>query len=92
VSDDTLTVGSGSLGVDDTLGNALTGEVGELVEEVEVLDEDGALGSNGKWVLVIVDGVALGVGDSGFLHLGLKLIKDRGYKELSTNKDSFQIN
>jgi hypothetical protein len=78
VGDNAFSVGSGSLGVDDTLGNTLAGEVGKLVEEVEVLDEDRALRSNGQRVLVIVDGVALRVRNSGFLH---KIFKGSNYKK-----------
>lgn len=43
VSDHALTVGSGTLGVDNALGDTLAGEVGELVNKVEVGEDDGAL-------------------------------------------------
>ena len=49
-------MGGGALGVDDSLWDALTGEVGELVEEVEVTEEDWAVWSDGQGVLVVVEG------------------------------------
>ena len=53
---DEFTVGGGTLSVDDSLGDALTGEVGEFVEEVEVLEKNGAVWSDSQRVLVVVEG------------------------------------
>lgn len=35
-----ISVGTGALGVDDTLGNTLTIEVGEEVDKMEILEEE----------------------------------------------------
>ena len=43
MSDFTDTVGSGSFGVYNSLGDSLAREVGKLVDEVEVLEEDGTV-------------------------------------------------
>ena len=48
-------MGTSTLGVDNSLGDSLTGEVSELVEKVEVLSQDGAAGASGHRVLVVVD-------------------------------------
>ena len=47
-----------TLSVNDSLGDSLTGKVSELIEEVEVLGEDGAAGASSHRVLVVVDGGA----------------------------------
>jgi len=41
-----VTVSTGSLSVDSSLGNSLTSEMGQFVKEVEVLGEDGAIGTS----------------------------------------------
>lgn len=51
-------MGSGSLGVDDTLGDTLAVKVGQLVDEVKVLEQDGAKLSGGQGVLVVIHRVA----------------------------------
>lgn len=71
MSDNYLAVRSGSLSVDDSLGNTLSGEVGKLVKEMEVLDEDGAVGANSEGVIVVVDRMSLGVCDGGSLHCSI---------------------
>ena len=68
MSNHALAMGSGSLGVDDTLRDALAGEVSELVKKVEVLHEDGAVCAHSEGVLVIVEGVTLRVSNSFALH------------------------
>ena len=69
MGDDTFTVGSGSLGVDDTLWDSFASEVSQFVKEVEVGDDDGALRTSSHGILVVVKGSALGVGDCVLLHL-----------------------
>jgi len=54
-----VAVGTGTLGVDDTLGDALAVKVGELVNQVEVLQEDRAVLASGQRVLVVVNGIAV---------------------------------
>ena len=51
-----LSMSGCSLGMDDSLWDALTGEMGELVEEMEVLEEDWAVWSDSQRVLVVVEG------------------------------------
>ena len=58
VGDLNIAVCASTLSVDDSLGDSLTGEVSELVEEVEVLGKDGATGASSHRVLVVVDGGA----------------------------------
>ena len=60
-------MGCGTLGVHNSLGDSLTGEVSELVEEMEVLSEDGATGTSGHRVLVVIDGSTRAGGDNGTL-------------------------
>ena len=67
VGDLKITVGASTLSVDNSLGDSLTGEVSKLVEEVEVLSEDGATGASGHRVLVVVDGGA-GAGRDDVFH------------------------
>ena len=43
VSYDDLTVGTGTLSMDNALGNTLSSEVGKLVKKIEVLDKDGSV-------------------------------------------------
>lgn len=43
MSYDELTVGTGTLGMDNALGNTLSSKVGKLVKKIEVLDEDGSV-------------------------------------------------
>lgn len=47
-------MGSGSLGVDDTLWDTLAVKVGQLVDEVKVLEQDRAKFAGGQRVLVII--------------------------------------
>jgi len=42
---DALAVGASSLGVHNALRDTLSGEVGKLVEKMEVLDQDGSVGA-----------------------------------------------
>ena len=62
-------VRSCTFGVHDSLGNALPVELGELVDEVEILKEDGTFGSSSHRVLVVVDGRAGTGGEGLLLHL-----------------------
>jgi hypothetical protein len=55
-------VGTSSLGVDNTLGDTLAVKVRNLVNQVEVLEQDGAEFAGSQRVLVVIDGVAYGVG------------------------------
>ena len=64
-------MGASALSVDDSLWDSLTGEVSELVEEVEVLGEDGSAGAGGHRVLVVVDGCTGARRDNWFLHTRL---------------------
>ena len=50
-----VAVGAGPLGVHDPLGDPLAVEVGELLEQVHVLDEHRPLGPGGHRVQVVVD-------------------------------------
>ena len=50
-----IPMGTGSLGVDSSFGDALSIEVGQFVDEVEVGDHDRAPFSSSKAVLVVID-------------------------------------
>lgn len=50
-----VAVSTGALGMDDTFGDALAIKVGQLVNEMVVLEEDGTVGTDGERVLVIGD-------------------------------------
>lgn len=52
-------VSSGALGMDDSFGDSLSVEVGELVNEVDVIEGDGSVFAGGDGVLVIVDGSSI---------------------------------
>ena len=56
-------MGSGALGMDDSFWNTLTGEMGEFIEEVEVLEKDWSVGAGGQRVLIVIEGCASGGGD-----------------------------
>ena len=57
-----------ALGVDDTLGNPLAVKVGNDVQEVSVLEEDGTARSDGLAAVVVIDRAAQGGGHtSGIL-------------------------
>jgi len=43
MSDDALTVGTGTLGMHNALGNTLSCEVSKLVKKMEVLDQNGSI-------------------------------------------------
>ena len=62
-------MGASAFSVDDSLWDSLTGEVSELVEEMEVLGEDRSAGAGGHRVLVVVDGGARARRDNWFLHI-----------------------
>jgi hypothetical protein len=68
MSDFADTVSSGAFGVDNALRDSLSCEMSEFIKQVEVLKEDGAIGTGSQRVLVVVDGGSLGVGDYGALH------------------------
>lgn len=51
--------GSGALGVDDSFGDSLPVEVGQLVDEGKVLEKEGAVLSGTGRVLVVVNGVSV---------------------------------
>jgi hypothetical protein len=48
MSDFTDTMGASAFGVDNTLGDSLSCEVSELVNEVEVLKKNGTVGTGGE--------------------------------------------
>ena len=62
------TVSASTLGVHDTLRNTLTSEVRKLVKQVEIAQDDGALGSGRHGVLVVLDGRTVRVCDGVLLH------------------------
>ena len=62
------TVGSCAFSVDNALGDPFSCEVGEFVDQVEVLKKNGAVGTSSERVLVVVDRVTLGVSDKCALH------------------------
>jgi hypothetical protein len=64
-----VAVSTGSLGVDDSLGDSLSVKLGELVNQVEVLEEDGSSGASGDRVLVVVDRHASACCQSFSFHL-----------------------
>ena len=71
ISDLKNTVGCGSLGVDDSFWNSLTGKMSEFIEKVEVLEEDWAVRTSSQGVLVVIEGCAGRGGDQlwvGGLH------------------------
>lgn len=45
------TVGSGSLGVNNSFGNSLAIESGKVVDQMIVLEQDGAIGTHSEGVL-----------------------------------------
>ena len=57
-----VAVGDDAAGVDDALGDALAVEVADLLEELVVLQRRRPAGADGALVLVVVDRVALAVG------------------------------
>ena len=59
VSYDDLTVGTGTFGMDNALGNTLSSEVGKLVKKIEVLDKDGSVVAYCEGVLVVVNRMTL---------------------------------
>jgi len=68
MSDLEVAVSASALGVDDSLGDTLSSELSELVNEVEVLDEEGAVSASTHRVLVVIDGVSVRSGQSLSLH------------------------
>ena len=68
ISDFDITVGSGTLGVHNSLRDSLTSEVSKLVEEVEVLGEDGTTRTGGHGVLVVVNRGTSAGRNYGLLH------------------------
>jgi len=63
-----VTMGTSTLGVDNSLRNTLSVEVSELVNKVEVLEEERTSGSSGHGVLVVIDGSTVGGGKLFALH------------------------
>ena len=59
MSYDDLTVGTGTLSMDNALGNTLSSEVGKLVKKIEVLDKDGSVVAYCEGVLVVVNRMTL---------------------------------
>lgn len=55
MSDDAFSVGTGTLGVHNTLGDTLAGEVGQLVNQVEIGQYDWAAWTSGHRVLIVID-------------------------------------
>lgn len=61
-SDFEITVSTSTLGVDDSFWDSFTIEVGDLIDEVEVLEEDWTVFSSSQTVLVVVDWGTVGGG------------------------------
>jgi hypothetical protein len=55
MSDLKVSMSCSTLGVDSTLGNTLTIEMGELVDQVEVLKKNGTSWTSGHGVLVVIN-------------------------------------
>ena len=51
-----ITMSTSTLGVDDSLRDSFTVEVGQLVDKVEVLEKDRAVFASEERILVVVDG------------------------------------
>lgn len=66
VSHNAFTVCASALGVDNTLGDALTSKMSEFVNQVEVGEHDGTLGASSHGVLIVVHRTA--VRSSNGLH------------------------
>ena len=68
------------------LGDALAVEVGHLLDQIEVLEQDGTVGTDGERVLLTGDGDA-GVGGSGWSlswpGLAIRAIGIRGLRGIS---------
>ena len=62
VGDFEVTVSTSTLSVDDSFGDSFTIEVGDFIDEVEVLEEDWAVFSSGQTVLVVIDWGTVGGG------------------------------
>ena len=68
---------TGTLSMHNSLRDALTGEVSEFIEEMEVLSEDGTAGASSHRVLVVIDGCTRASGDFlSFDHGRFKLFKN----------------
>lgn len=76
ICDFEFTVGSGTLGVDDTLGNALTIEVGKEVDQVEVLEQERTIRADALRSLWVEDGAAIGGGVNRLLVVAICLCRD----------------
>ena len=57
-----ITMGTSTLGVDDSLRDSFTVEVGQLVNKLEVLEKDWTVFAGEERVLVVVDGSSGGGG------------------------------
>ena len=60
-----FTIGTGALGVDNTLGDALAVKVSEQVDQVEILEQERALGAHALPFRRGLDGAAVGGGVDG---------------------------
>jgi len=67
VGDFEVTVSTGALSVDDSFGDSFSVETGELVDQREILEEDWAVFSSGKGVLVVINGSTVRGGHDGSL-------------------------
>jgi hypothetical protein len=68
-----VSVSTGALGMDGSFRDSLSVEVGELVNEVDVIKGDRAVFPCSHGVLVIVDGSSVGGGEC-FGHVGLNIM------------------
>ncbi len=68
-----LAIGTGSLGVDNTLGDSLPVEMGEKINQVEVLKQERTIGANSLPARRMMDGIAIG----GSVHRLLIVPKGR---------------
>ena len=64
-----VAVSTSSLGVDHSLGDSLSVELGKLVDQVDILEKDGASSAGGHRVLVVVNWVSSAGSQSLSLHL-----------------------
>jgi len=65
IGDFEITVSAGTLGVDDSFGDSFSVKTGKFIEQVKVLEENGAVFTGGEGVLVVIDGSTVGGGHDG---------------------------
>jgi hypothetical protein len=68
VGDNTFSMGGSSFSVDNALRDSLASEVSKLVEKVEVAEDDGAVGTSGHRVLIVIKRRTLRICNITLLH------------------------